>query len=118
MMRFKVDENLPQEAAAELVLAGHDALTVPHQRMSGTADPELIRVCDAELRTLITLDLDFADIRVYPPSEHSGIVVLRPANQAKMHVLQLLRQAIPTLPADGLPGKLWIVDGAGIRTRE
>lgn len=35
MLKFKVDENLPTEAAELLASAGHDAVTVHDQRMVG-----------------------------------------------------------------------------------
>ena len=58
--------------------AGHDAVTVYDQRMNGAADPDLAAVCLNEDRILVTSDLDFTDIRTYPPEQYSGIVVFRP----------------------------------------
>jgi len=40
-MTFKVDENLPTEVADLLNAAGHDALTVRDQGVSGAHDPDL-----------------------------------------------------------------------------
>ncbi len=117
-MRFKIDENLPAESSVLFTRSGHDAVTVIDQRMGGTIDPLLLKICAAESRSLITLDLDFADIRAYPPEEYSGVVVLRPESQAKPRVLDLLRQMIERLSVEPLAGKLWIVDETGIRIRE
>jgi predicted nuclease of predicted toxin-antitoxin system len=49
-MKFKIDENLPLEAAALLREAGHDALTVHDQNLRGALDPKLRAVCIAEGR--------------------------------------------------------------------
>ena len=68
-MRFKADENLPVEAAEVLRGSGHDAQTVLEQQLGGTADSGLAVLCQREGRALVTLDLDFADIRAYPPAE-------------------------------------------------
>ncbi len=76
-MKFKIDENLPVEFADELRAIGHDAITVLEQRMGGGADEDLFSVCIDEDRILMTMDIDFADIRVYPPSISPGIIVLR-----------------------------------------
>lgn len=62
-MKFKVDENLPIEVAELLQESGHDAVTVLDQHMGGQEDTTLAAVCLREGRTIITLDLDFADIR-------------------------------------------------------
>jgi predicted nuclease of predicted toxin-antitoxin system len=75
-------------------------------------------VCKSEGRVLVTLDLDFADIRAYPPTEYPGLVVLRPASPAKSHILRLLQSVIDGPSTEELTGKLWVVDEAGIRIRE
>ena len=105
-MRFKIDENLPIEVAVILNDAGHDAMTINDQGMSGTLDPNVAAVCQAENRAIITLDLDFSDIRTYPPAEHHGIVVVRPRSQAKPVVLALIQQLPALLEAEALDKKL------------
>ena len=86
-MKFKFDENLPVELAEELRAAGSAAATVEDQRLVGAGDRHLSEVCKSEGRILVTLDLDFADIRTYPPEEHPGLIVLRLARQDKPHGL-------------------------------
>jgi predicted nuclease of predicted toxin-antitoxin system len=63
MLHFKEDENLPGEAAELLRSAGHDAVTVNDQGMSGASDSLLATRCRGEGRTLVTQDMDFTDIR-------------------------------------------------------
>jgi predicted nuclease of predicted toxin-antitoxin system len=116
-MRLKIDENLPVEAAALLREEGHDAVTVREQGLGGTSDVAVEHVCRREGRGLITLDLDFADIRTYPPAEHSGLVVLRLARQDKPHVLETIRRLLPLLRQEPLAARLWIVDEQGVRMR-
>lgn len=94
-MQFKIDENLPVEAADVLRQAAHDALTIHDQQMVGQPDPRVASVCQSEQRVLLTLDLDFSDIRTYPPADYFGIIVLRPRSQAKPAVLSLIGQIIP-----------------------
>lgn len=118
MLKFKVDENLPIEAAELLADAEHDSLTVHDQRMVGESDANLARVCRREGRAIVTLDLDFADIRSYPPSDYSGIIVLRPARLDKPHVLSILRRLLPILQSEPLSAKLWIVDETSVRVRD
>lgn len=117
-MRFKIDENLPTEAAVALADAGHDALTIHDQKLVGEPDPRVAAVCLSEQRAFITLDLDFADIRAYPPGDFAGIVVLRPRTQAKQAVLSLLQHLVSLLTAEPLDGNLWILQETGLRIRE
>jgi predicted nuclease of predicted toxin-antitoxin system len=116
-VRFKVDENLPAEAAAILIAAGHDALSVLDQQMGGRPDLDVAAVCQLERRTLLTLDLDFGDIRHYPPNAYSGLIVLRPYRQDKPAVLEMITRLLPALAAEPLDQRLWIVDENSVRIR-
>ena len=117
-MRFKFDENLPSEAAELFRSGGHEAETIPDEEMSGSPDPDVAEVCQKENRVLVTLDLDFADIRTYPPGDYPGLIVLRPKSQAKPRVLNLLGLMLSALSREPLIGCLWIVAESGIRIRE
>ena len=66
-MRFKLDENPPVELADMFRKAGHDAVTVLDQDLAGARDADLASVCVREGRIIVTFDMDFANIRTYPP---------------------------------------------------
>jgi predicted nuclease of predicted toxin-antitoxin system len=117
-MRFKVDENLPVEVAQLLQDAGHEAVTVLDQRLGGRDDRALATICQQEARALVTLDLDFADIRTYPPAHYAGMVVLRLQRQDKPHVLEVSARVIPLLSQEPLAQRLWIVEEHRLRIRE
>ncbi|MDS4019458.1 MAG: DUF5615 family PIN-like protein [Candidatus Competibacter sp.] len=116
-MRFKIDENLPVEVAKLLRRHQHDAATVIEQRLAGQPDAHIAGICQTEQRALITLDLDFADIRRYPPADHAGIIVLRPATQSIPAVLSLIQRLVPLLNREPITGALWIVDESRVRIR-
>src|ERR1043165_1079002 len=63
----------PFEAAEILRSAGHDAHSVQEESLSGAPDDRLFDICRSEERCLVTLDLDFADIRNYSPDIHFGV---------------------------------------------
>lgn len=116
-MKFKVDENLPAELSEELRVAGHDAVTVTGQRLSGSKDSVLSEICRSENRILVTLDLDFADIRAYPPDQYPGLIVLRLARQDKPYVLDVFRKAMDIMGREPTKGRLWVVEERRIRIR-
>jgi predicted nuclease of predicted toxin-antitoxin system len=116
-MLFKVDENLHDEIAELLRTRGHDSHTVHDEGLSGHSDLTLAERCRNESRVLITLDLDFADIRAYPPHSHAGIIVLRVGNQSRQHVLQVMEKVADRLSSSQPEGELWIVSEVGIRIR-
>lgn len=117
-MRFKVDENLPVEAAELLRRHGHEAVTVREQGLAGKPDAELAWVCRAEGRALVTLDQDFADVRLYPPRDYAGMIVLRSRVQSIPAVLALMGQIIVLLAEEPLAGRLWIAEEGHIRIRD
>jgi predicted nuclease of predicted toxin-antitoxin system len=117
MMKFKTDENMPVEAADDLRQAGHDAVTVANQQLAGQPDVRVADACRAEGRAVVTLDLDFSDIRVYPPSDYAGIIVLRPSVQTITNIRRLVGQVIALLPTEPLAGHPWIVDERQLRIR-
>jgi len=116
-MQFKIDENLHSDAADLLSQHGHDALTVFDQGLRGHADGDIASVCQQESRAIVTLDLDFSDIRVYPPGDYEGIIVLRLNDQSRASVLQALGRIIPLFDTESLTGRLWIVDEHQVRIR-
>jgi predicted nuclease of predicted toxin-antitoxin system len=116
-MRFKTDENLPEEFAQILRAANWDALSVVEQRLRGSVDSEIARICQSEERVLITLDIGFADIRSYPPREYIGIIALRPARQDKPSILAIASRIVMALNDHPINHELWIVDDRRIRIR-
>ena len=115
MALFKLDENLPAEATELLQTAGHDAVSVLDQALGGHPDDDIASICQKEQRVIVTFDLDFANIRVYPPEGYFGIVVLRLGRQEKSHVLKVLEQLIPKFSDEPLASKLWIVSETSVR---
>ncbi len=87
MGKFKVDENMPAEAAAMLTQIGHDALTVPDQQMGGRADPDVAAVCRQEVEQIPLRSARTSPIFAYPPADYPGIIVLRLSRLDKHRVL-------------------------------
>jgi predicted nuclease of predicted toxin-antitoxin system len=116
-MRAKLDENLPSDAAQLLRAAGWNCDTVQDEGLGGAEDRAIGAVCQAEARVLFTLDLDFSDIRAYPPSDYLGIVVFRPAEPSRRIVLQMLVRVLPVLSSQWVDHQLWIVEPDRVRVR-
>jgi predicted nuclease of predicted toxin-antitoxin system len=76
-MQFKLDQNLPPAAADLLRELGHDVMTVYDQGLQSCTDPEVLAACQGEGKVLLSLDLDFSNILVYPPERYAGLIVLR-----------------------------------------
>ena len=117
-MKFKCDENLPKTACEILKKAGYDATDIWEQKLEGCEDEFLIEKCKKEGRILISLDLDFSDIRTYPPRNSPGIIVLRLKKFNIQQINEKIRQLIKTLVRESPEKKLWIMEKSKVRIRE
>ena len=117
-LRFKLDENHPRRVEPALHALSHDVETAVSEGLAGCADPTSLAACSAEDRILVTLDLDFADIREYLPGSHRGIWVLRPANQAFDTILNLVLAGLRLAVHERTAGQLWVVDEKRVRIRD
>ena len=117
MLRVKLDENVPVEAAALVRAAGFDCHTVYDEALAGAPDPDVAAACAREGRILVTLDLDFSDVRAYPPGTHPGIIVLRPRAPDRDSALALLERVLPLFATEPVVGCLWVVDTERVRVR-
>jgi predicted nuclease of predicted toxin-antitoxin system len=116
-VKFKIDENLPEELAHLLRNADWDSATVVEQDLGGVQDPPLARVCSSEGRILVTFDRGFANIEIYSDFGLPGVVVFRLKRQDKPHVLRVSNQLVQQLKRRELQGELWIVHENRIRIR-
>jgi predicted nuclease of predicted toxin-antitoxin system len=117
-VKFKVDENLPLKVVEELRLCGYEVASVFDENLQGCDDGEIMGRCKVEARILITLDLDFSNVLLYPPKELPGLIVLRPLSQSVDCIIDLVRKLQKKLKSQKPVEKLWIVEENRIRIRE
>ena len=116
-MKVKLDENVTYLAVDLLTAAGHDVHTVPMEDLAGHPDSDVWSACLAEHRLLITFDVGFGNLRVYPPSVHVDIVVLRLSDQQPEATLDVLQRFIAEHPLKDLSGQLVILTETRARLR-
>ena len=116
--QFKLDENLPSDAADLFMAAEYDVETVLNEELGGQPDHRVIEIAREEGRIFVTLDTDFTDIRQYPPSDFPGIWVVRAHSQGIENILALLRGALAVLESESASKRLWIVEAGRVRIHE
>lgn len=123
-MKFKLDENLPVSAGRLLANNGHDVATVHSQSMAGSSGRELIARCTSEQRCIATLDVEFGNPRMFPPTEYAGIALVRlpstPTHDDLTESMAALADAIrvetKSRPNENpIAGKLWIAQPGRVR---
>jgi len=103
---------LVREALSEL---GH---MVAEEGLAGAEDQTVLAAFIADDRVLSTLDLDFSDIRVYPPGSYPGIWVPRPPKQTFKTIEALVRAGVRLSTVGRVAGQLWIIDDVRVRIRD
>jgi len=88
-MKLFADECVYQKTIEAIQSWGHDITTTRDVGLSGESDEQIFAYAVKEGRILVTADLDFSNIRYYPPKEHWGIIVLkvRPAILPQVHTV-------------------------------
>jgi predicted nuclease of predicted toxin-antitoxin system len=109
-VKFKLGENLPADLAVYLREAGRDVSDVVEAGLSGGDDALVLDAATKEHRVLLTFDLDFADIRQYPPDASGGIVVFRLHDQRWQSLRKPIKRLLAAGALDDLLGGLAIVD--------
>ena len=119
MTKFKLDEHFGKRFQALFLSAGFDTETVRDENLQGISDLQLFKVCNQESKCLVTLDLDFSDIIRFPPSESTGIVILRPRKGVTIKDLEkLVLELIEYIKKNPVKNQLWIVEKDRIRIRQ
>jgi len=108
-LKFKIDENLPVEFVNVLKSSGYEAMPALDQGLNGKVDSVVINKCLKEKFILVTLDLDFADIKLYPPYKYPGIIIIRAKHQDKWHLLEIFKSVILNFKHDKIKNTLWIL---------
>ena len=116
-MRFKLDENMPDALVADLSNAGHDAVTCQQEGIAGVGDSAIASHAASEGRILATFDLDFSDMRRYPPGSHPGMVILRLHSQDIPTCQRALARLLKGVAELDFHGNLIIVEDTRVRIR-
>jgi predicted nuclease of predicted toxin-antitoxin system len=117
-MRFLLDADMARSCAGVLRNLGHDVSDVRDIGLGSASDDAIFAHAQTERRIIVSADLDFADVREYPPGSHAGIIVLRiPDHFRTAQINRTLEAAIPRLEEAGVDGALVILETDTIRIR-
>jgi predicted nuclease of predicted toxin-antitoxin system len=118
-MRFFVDANMPRSTLAMLARLGHQGEFARDTGLANAPDSQIAAHTRASRAALITRDMDFADVRHYPPADYQGIVVLRmPDDTTAQSITNLLERFLKQAEIiSQLPGHLVILEPDRVRVR-
>ena len=118
-MRFLIDANLPRAAIVVCQKFEHQVEFARDVGLAAASDEQIAARARDTGAALLTRDLDFADVRRYPPDRYQGIVVLRlPDTTVAQDIVRVLERFLMQ-PAflEPLGGRLAIVEVDRVRFR-
>jgi predicted nuclease of predicted toxin-antitoxin system len=116
-MKLKLDENLSRHLKPPLIELGHDVLTAADENLLSRPDTEIARAARHEQRMILTLDIEFADLRKYPPGSHPGVILFRPFSLSPLSLNDFIIEFIRRTDLAKLTACVAVVDPARVRVR-
>jgi predicted nuclease of predicted toxin-antitoxin system len=116
-MKLKLDENLSRHLKPVLIGLGHDVLTAADENLLSHPDTEIAQAAKDEQRMLMTLDVEFADLRKYPPGSHPGVILFRPLSLSPLSVNSFITDFVRRTDLDKLAACIAVVDHVHVRVR-
>jgi len=116
-VKLKLDENLSRHLKPVLISFGHDVSTVADENLLSKPDTEIAAAASKEGRLLLTLDVEFADLRKHPPGSHPGIILFRPPSFGPITVNEFVSNFIRSTDLNPFSACVAIVDSTHVRVR-
>jgi len=111
------DECVYQATVKLLREWGYDTLTAQEAGLAGRPDEEILAYAITHKRVLLTIDMDFSNIRRYPPRSHMGIILLKIRPRVADEVHAALKHLLENTGEPKLSRSLVIVDQSKYRIR-
>lgn len=117
MPKFLLDENVPPAIGVFLQSLDFDVVHAKDSGMLGASDDQIMNLARQEERTLITFDKHFADLVLYPPGTHWGVIRMRIHPPLLSDVIQALDQFLKQFDMSTIQGTLIVLEKDGFRIR-
>ena len=116
-MRILTDECVWQCTIDFLRAEGHEITTADEVGLCETEDELILDYAISNNFILITRDMDFSNILIYPPIKHLGLIVLKITPQKIESVHKVLGVALQQFTPESIQRTLIIVDHNKFRIR-
>jgi len=117
MIQLLADENIPPAVVGFLRERGFDVREVSGGEVAGASDDEIMALACKEQRVLLTFDKHFANILMYPPSSHHGIIRIRIHPPLIEDIIHAFDQLLKEFDLNTIEGSLIVLEREGFRLR-
>lgn len=118
-IKFLLDENLPLSLMEVFGELGFDVEHVRTIGLRGAADEQIADYARRQKAILVTKDLVFGSLLVYPEGSHHGLLILRvPCLFNTEHLQRMLRNFLTKMPVTELVNAITIAQVGKYRIRK
>ena len=117
-LKFLADECVGLPTINLLRNLGYSVVTVKELKLGGKDDFEILKCAIKQRRILVTEDVDFGNIILYPPELHHGIILLRFRHRLEDTIHTVLMNLLKELTPKDCKKTLIIVDSDKYRIRK
>jgi len=116
-MRFFADQCAYSATVKFLRGLGHIVETAKEADLTVAADPDILDYAKSTDAVLLTNDLDFANILLYPPVGTTSIIVLKISKTTISQVHAVFQKMLNDVSSDRFKGALFVVNSNKYRIR-
>ena len=116
-VKFIADECVGLTTIKLLRQLGYSVVSAKEAPLSGKSDFEILKQAIKAKRILVTEDIDFGNIILYPPKFHHGIILLRFRHKLENNIHNTLATLLEKLKPADFNKTLIIVDADKYRLR-
>ena len=117
MHQLFIDQNIRIEVAEALREDGYQVIHASDANLARRDDEEILRFASTRKLTIITFDVDFAELAYWARQPHHGIIRLKIEPQIPSHILPILRRFLTTHSQGDLENALVILAENKVRIR-
>jgi len=116
-MKSLLDHCVTGKTRVLLEKAGFATIALKELGKASAPDSEVLAIAKSREAILLTCDLEFGNVLIYPPGSHSGIILLRISQATENQVHSLLLKALAEIDPSLLSRSLVVIDKNKYRVR-
>jgi len=117
MHQLFLDQNIRIEVADALREDGYQVIHASEANLARRDDEEIFRYASARKLTIVTFDVDFAELAYWVRRPHHGVIRLKIEPQIPSRILPILRRFLTTHSQGDLENALVILAENKVRIR-
>ncbi|MFQ6073454.1 MAG: DUF5615 family PIN-like protein, partial [Methanosarcinales archaeon] len=111
MLKFLIDECLPQSVTVFLRDMGYDAIDVYEIGLKSASNDEIFAIAQRDNRIVITKDKGFGNPLKYPLESSQGIIIVKvPSNYTSKKIVATLKKFFESINIESIKKSLIIVE--------